>query len=308
MGLEENKDTNLTEVEETNNLVEENVASETPSGNQENVEGSQPSEVNVEPVQTEPEDAEIKSEEGENATPKQTKEENSFFKHMRERAEKEAEAKTKKQIEDFKAKIQKCLPDGYTDVDEYLNNIGDSSEEEEVEETEDVEETPTAIPQIKQEQPTFDDKKIEELVAKKLESIPELQEIKIAKEKEKEDKFIISSFEELRAKFPQIKTPNDVPIGVWELWQVGKSGRSLVSCMKEHSYDYDIKKAKEKGAAVAKSQINSVAHTGVINGGSNTNVKIEEEVSVPPETQKMLAMTGIPKSKWVEYYKKYHKY
>ena len=310
-----------------------NVTLETPVGNQEAVEGSQQvkqvEQVDQEKQVEQPETTDsipisVESHETVETVPsKQTKEENAFYKAMRQKAEKEAEAKISKQVEELKSKIKKCLPDGYTDVDEYLNSIIEESiEEESIDEQESVEQEPVeqepieaseTIPLEDKEVLTtapatiFDEKKIEELVAKKLENIPELQEIKKAKKKEEEDKFIISSFEELRLKFPQIKTPNDVPIGVWELWRVGKSGRSLVSCMKEHSYDYDIEKATQKGAAVVKAQINSVAHTGVINSGSNTNVTIEKEVSIPPETQKMLAKTGIPKDKWLEYYKKYHR-
>jgi hypothetical protein len=257
---------------------------------------------------------ETKAEGEQTDTAKQTKEENSFFKSMRIKAEKEAEAKYKKQLEDevakkvneqvteFKNKLAPVLPDGYEDVDEYLKSLDEDTTTEELETAEEV-----VTEEVKKDNPTLDETQIEEIVAKKLEAIPEFKAMQEQKAKDTEDKFIIDSFEEVKSKFADVKTADDVPLDVWEMWQLGKNGRTLISCMKEYRYENDIEKAKVKGAAAIKSQINSVAHTGAVGGGSNTAVHIEEETQVPPETQTMLAKAGIPKDKWAEYYKKYHR-
>lgn len=266
-------------------------------------------------------EADKKGGEGEDGTHKQTKEENAFFKHMRVKAEKEAEAKFNEQMEGFKAKLKKVLPDGYEDVDEFLSNltadeISDAMDElDNEEETKAGETKPKA--EVKSEETTpagITEEQLDALIAKRLESDPRMKkffEAEATKQQEeeqsKQDKYIVDSFEEVKTKFEDIKTAEDVPLEVWELWQLGQSGRSLLSCMKEYRYDHDVEKAKNKGAAIAKGQANSVAHTGLVNGGSGGTVQIQEEVEVPIETQAMLKKAGIPKDKWVAYYQKYHR-
>jgi len=287
-----------------------------PTVDQVSVESSQES--TEEPGTAEPEvSTETKSEGEESATPKQTKEENSFFKTMRIKAEKEAEAKAdatiKEKVEEelkrFKSKLVPVLPDGYADVDEYLNSLDETSTKEELDVAE------KAVKQeAKKENPTLDEKTIEAIVAKRLEAIPEIQALRTKEtedkkklEKEKEDAFVVQSYEEMKEKFPDIKKPEDVPFEVWGLWNEGKNNRSLISCMKEHRYDQDLEKAKQKGVATVKGQQNSVAHTGKVNAGGGGTTQIEDPVQVPPETQKMLENVGIPKAKWADYYRKYHK-
>jgi hypothetical protein len=279
-------------------------------------------------------DAETNANNGENATPKQTKEENSFFKHMRIKAEKEAETKFKEQLDGFKSRLKKVLPDGYEDVDEFLatltdEEVSDLEDEldndifEDVEDDENDDSEPEDEPEdeeidakpSKKKVPLISEEELDELIAKRLENNPKLKKIfeeeerkKQEEESSKKDKYIVDSFAEVKSKFADIKSAEDVPLEVWEMWQLGNTGRTLLSCMKEYRYDNDIEKAKNKGAAVAKGQANSVAHTGVVNGGSNGGtVQMQSDVEVPPETQAMLKKAGIPKEKWVAYYQKYHR-
>jgi hypothetical protein len=258
-------------------------------------------------------DADNKGGEGENGTHKQTKEENSFFKHARERAEKEAQEKYDKQMNDVRAKLKKVLPDGYEDVDEFLAKISDDSTEQE----ESEEETVSPATQKKEDDlpKGVTEEMLDTLIAKRLEQNPRMKKVLDEIEKKErddaqatQDKYIIDSFNEIKEKFKDdIKTAEDVPLEVWNMWQLGQSGRSLLSCMKEFRYEQDIEKAKNKGAAAQKGQANSVAHTGAVNSGNGGTVDLQTEVEVPPDTQEMLKKAGIPKDKWASYYQKYHR-
>jgi hypothetical protein len=259
---------------------------------------------------------EEKSETSESATHKQSKEENAFFKHMRVKAEKEAEDKYNKQMEDFKSKLKTVLPDGYEDVDEFLSNLSDDDFQEEDTDASLETESEQHQPKEKSNDNNFGltEEQIDEIIAKKLENNPRLKKIIEAEErKEKEaaqsaqDKYIIDNYNEVVSKFEDIKTAEDIPLDVWEMWQLGNNGRSLLSCMKEYRYEHDIEKAKDKGAAIIKGQANSVAHTNTVNGSDGGSATIQNDVEIPIETQKQLRKAGIPEEKWGAYYKKYHR-
>lgn len=296
-------------------LFADNVETVEPGGDQVSVESSQETTGAPENSATE-ETAEPKGEEEESATPKQSKETNSFFKTMREKAEREVAAqyedklkeKVEEELKKFKDKLAPVLPDGYADVDEYLNSIdGDPAKEE-------TDNAKAATQEAKKENLPFDESMIDAIVAKRIEAIPEIKALKTKEaddkkrlEKEADDALVVESFQKMMEKFPDIKKPEDVPFEVWGLWQEGKTGRSLISCMKEHRYDNDLEKAKQKGVAVAKGQQNSVSHTGKVNTGTGGTTEIDNQVQVPAETQTMMEKAGIPRGKWTEYYMKYHK-
>lgn len=268
------------------------------------------SETQTEPAQeSQDESAKTNSEVSESATPKQSKDENAFFKSMRKRAEEEAEAKLKKQLDEFKAKLLPVLPDEYSDVDSFLKSLDEDSTQEEIDDAiDEAEETITEEEQVKH--PTFTEKQIDAIVAKKLEAIPEFQElrkIQEQKKKDEEDRYIIDNFEEVKSKFTDIKSAEDVPTEVWGLWKLGSTGRSLLSCMKEHRYDTDMQKASQKGAAAVKGQMNSVSHTAQVTTTGTAPAALEEDIKIDPNTEAVLRKAGIPKDKWAMYYKKYHK-
>ena len=279
--------------------------------------GDQGSQETTAATETAEETVEPKGEEEESATPKQSKEENSFFRTMRIKAEKEADAKLEtrlgekvaEELKKFKERLAPVLPDGYSDVDEYLSSIDENSTKADLDTA--GEATTEAV---KKETPAFDEKTIDAIVAKRIEAIPEIKALREKEandrarlEKDKDDEIVVKSFEDLKVRFPDIKRPEDVPFEVWGLWKEGKSGRNLISCMKEHRYDNDISKARLKGEAVAKGQTNSVAHTGKVATGGGGTTQIEDPIQVPKETFDMMKRNGIPVGKIPDYYRKYHK-
>lgn len=190
-----------------------------------------------------------------------------------------------KEAEEYKEKLEKLstrLPEGYDSIDDFLNELNEDSTES----TEDI----SATGQL-------DKDKIKKIV----EELPEIQEVR----KSKYNAFLVDNFRLVQQSFPDIKEPLDIPNEVWNMWNEGKSGRTLLSVMKEHRYDTDIVKAKQQGVNQAKANIMSTAHTSKVIG--TPPASDFEGVTVDAETEAMLTKAGIPKEKHKMYYQKYHR-
>jgi hypothetical protein len=197
-----------------------------------------------------------------------------------------------KENEGYKSKFEKiskkALPEGYTTVDEYLEYLDGLDE---------VPFTPE-----KPEKPVIDEKKIIDAVMGKISEHPIIKSV----QKERQDRFLVNSFQEVQKAFPDIKEPKDIPVEVWNAWDEGKSKRTLVSHLKEHRYDSDIEAAKKAGANQEKATVMSTAHTAKVNG--STTASEYDNVIVPDSVKKQLESQGIKdpmKQKY--YYAKYHR-
>ncbi len=200
-----------------------------------------------------------------------------------------------KENEGYKSKFEKiskkALPEGYATVDEYLEYLDG------------LDEVPfTPEKPEKPEKPVIDEKKIIDAVLGKINEHPIIKSV----QKERQDRFLVNSFQEVQKSFPDIKEPKDIPVEVWNAWDEGKSKRTLVSHLKEHRYDSDIEAAKKAGANQEKATVMSTAHTAKVNG--STAASEYDNVIVPDATKKQLDSQGIKdpmKQKY--YYAKYHR-
>lgn len=186
--------------------------------------------------------------------------------------------KNSKSVQDYEAKLkklEKVLPDGYSSLDELLETL-------------ESDETIVKQPSAK---PTFDEKSIESIVKKAIESMPEIQMTK----KEREDRYLVESFMEVQKKFPDIKKAQDIPNEVWDAWDEGKKGRTLLSFLKEYRYDSDVEKAKKQAADQTKAQAMGTAHTNQVQG---TKEDAEyDNVQVPDEVKAMMMRNPILRKK-----------
>ena len=187
-----------------------------------------------------------------------------------------------KENEGYKTKFdkltKKALPEGFSSVDDYLEYL------------ESIGETPETI-ETQPEKPVVDEKKIYEVLTKKIdEKVNEHPLIKAA-EKERKDRFLVNSFKEAQKVFPDIKEAKDIPEEVWKAWDERKSKRSLLSHLKEHRYDTDVESARKTGANQAKVTLMSTAHTAQVNGA---NAAAEyDNVIVPESIRKNLELVGV---------------
>jgi hypothetical protein len=179
-----------------------------------------------------------------------------------------------KENEGYKSKFEKigkkALPEGYKTVDEYLEYLDGLDE---------VPFTP--------EKPVIDEKKIIDAVMGKISEHPIIKSV----QKERQDRFLVNSFQEVQKSFPDIKEPKDIPVEVWNAWDEGKSKRTLVSHLKEHRYDSDIEAAKKAGANQEKATVMSTAHTAKVNG--STTASEYDNVIVPDTIRRNLELVGI---------------
>ncbi len=204
---------------------------------------------------------------------------NAAWADMRKKAKEADELKTKLD------KLSKALPDGYGSIDEFLEAL-DSPQNY----------TPAV------EKDTVDETKVSEIVKKIIDNAPEIKSFK----EEHRNRFLVDSFNAAQKAFSDIKKAEDIPLEVWEAWDEGKSGRTLVSHLKEYRYDGDIQKARQQGASQATAQVMSKDHLNQVQG---TQSKTEyDDIVVPDETRKMLERVGIKDpQKQKEAYKKYHR-
>jgi len=204
-----------------------------------------------------------------------------------------------KENEGYKSKFdklaKKALPEGFSSVDEYLEYLENIGEAPETPETQ--YDTPEA---------EVDEKKIFDILTKKIdEKVNEHPLIKEAA-KERKDRFLVNSFKDVQKAFTDIRKAQDIPEEVWKAWDEGKSKRTLLSHLKEYRYDTDVENARKTGANQAKATLMSTSHTAQVNGA---NAAAEyENVTVPVETQRQLEKAGIKDPlKQKMYYQKYHR-
>lgn len=203
---------------------------------------------------------------------------------MRRKAKEADElAKTVKDYEMKLDKLAKQLPDGYSSVDEYLESL-----ESDFGTKKDAGVAPTDV-------------NIESIVKKAIAELPEIKQIKT----ERQNYALVESFKEAQRVFPDIKSPENIPLEVYDAWNEGASGRTLVSHLKEYRYDQDIAFAKQQAQAQAKQQAMGVSHVSQVQG-TQTTVDTDD-VTIDPATEKSLREAGIPREKWKIYYKKYHR-
>ncbi len=201
-----------------------------------------------------------------------------------------------KKVKDYESKFdkigKKALPEGYKSVDEYLEYL------DTLEDTSFVPESTEQPPVM----PVIDENKIIDAIYKKVEELPLLKQVK----KEHQDRFLVNSFTEVQKVFSDIKKPEDIPVGVWDAWDEGKSNRTLVSHLKEYRYDQDIEAARKTGANQGKAAAMSTAHTAQVN---SANAALEyDNVIVPEKAKKDFENMGIKDPlKQKMYYKKYHR-
>jgi hypothetical protein len=202
-----------------------------------------------------------------------------------------------KENEGYKAKFEKldkkALPSGFKTVDEYLDYL-DTLNDEPATQQEQTQQTQT--------QPAIDVNKIIDAVMGKINEHPVLKQA----QKTQQDTFLVKSFAEAQKAFSDIQKPEDIPVEVWEAWDEGKSGRTLLSHLKEYRYDADIEAARKAGANQQKAQTMSTAHTAQVNGA---NAATEyDNVVVPEETKRQLEKIGIKDpNKQKYYYARHHR-
>lgn len=188
-----------------------------------------------------------------------------------------------KEHEDKLAKLATRLPEGYSSIEEFLSSL-----DEPVEPTEPIE-------------PKLPD--VSSIVKKAIEELPEIRTFKQAQK----DRNLVDSYTAAQKAFPDIKDPSDIPEQVWKEWDEGKSGRTLLSHLKEFRYDTDIAKTKQQAEAQAKQQVMSTAHTSQVQG-TGAAIKDSDDVIVPDSVKKQLDSIGIKDpNKQKEYYKRFHR-
>lgn len=203
---------------------------------------------------------------------------NIAFADMRRKANEADEYKKKlDEYEKKMEKLQKGIPEGFSSLDEYLEALES-----------DFIEAPKPQPPA---QPTFDPDKIVETVLSKVKDLPAIKQ----SEQERRDRFLVENFSAVQGKFTDIKKAEDIPIEVWNAWDEGKSGRTLLSHMKEYRYDNDIEQAKKTGANETKAQAMGVAHTSQVQGTNSGNDY--DNVVVPDSVRQQMMRNPLLKKK-----------
>jgi hypothetical protein len=202
-----------------------------------------------------------------------------------------------KENEGYKSKFEKLsqksvLPEGYESIDDYIENYIDK-----------MDEIPF-MPETSKEadKPSIDKNIISEIVKSVINEHPVLKQA----QKTQQDTFLVGSFKKAQEVFQDIKKAEDIPIEIWDAWDEGKSGRTLLSHLKEYRYDTDIENAKKSGASQAKATIMSTAHTAQVNGANSATDY--DNVIVPDKIKKNLELVGIKDPlKQKMYYKKHNR-
>jgi hypothetical protein len=201
---------------------------------------------------------------------------------MRRKAQEADTYKTK--IDTYEKKLErlnKCIPDGYSSLDEYLDAY-----ESEIPSPETYNNTNQTVNNT-----TIDENKILETVLKKVEEMPVIKQTV----KERQNRFLVESYTAVQKKFPDVKKPEDIPVEVWNAWEEGKSGRSLLSHLKEYRYDNDIENARKQGAGHAKAQAMGVAHTNQVQGTTDKNEY--DNITVPDDVKNMMMRNKLLRKK-----------
>jgi hypothetical protein len=175
----------------------------------------------------------------------------------------------------FEKLAQKALPEGFATVDEYLEYLENSELAE----------------QASTQKPAIDERKIFDVLSKQIDTKVSEHPLIKAAEKERQDRFLVTSFKEAQKVFKDIQKAEDIPEEVWKAWDEGKSKRTLLSHLKEHRYDTDVESARKSGANQATATVMSTAHTAQVNGA---NAPAEyDNVIVPEAVRRNLELVGV---------------
>jgi len=184
----------------------------------------------------------------------------------------------KKKLDEYEKKmerLQKGIPEGFGSLDEYLEALEN-----------DFIEAPKPPAQ-----PTIDSDKIVETVLSKVRDLPAIKQ----SEQERRDRFLVENFSTVQGKFTDVKKAEDIPVEVWNAWDEGKSGRTLLSHMKEYRYDNDIEQARKTGSNESRAQAMGVAHTSQVQGTNTGNDY--DNVVVPDSVRQQMMRNPLLKKK-----------
>lgn len=110
-------------------------------------------------------------------------------------------------------------------------------------------------------------------------AIKQAKEYEKVQAKERQDRFLIDSYNELIKEFTDIAKPEDVPADVWRLWRNGESGISLKQAYVAVNYESIATKKAEAAKQAALNNIQGKEHVrGNGNGTEGDTTKIPDEV------------------------------
>jgi hypothetical protein len=177
----------------------------------------------------------------------------------------------------FEKLAQKALPEGFATVDEYLEYLENMNME--------------SAEQPSTQKPAIDEKKIFDVLSKQIDTKVSEHPLIKAAEKERQDRFLVTSFKEAQKVFKDIQKAEDIPEEVWKAWDEGKSKRTLLSHLKEHRYDSDVESARKSGENKATATVMSTAHTAQVNGANKPAEY--DNVIVPEAVRRNLELVGV---------------